>query len=86
METSSELLKLGLFNDITLYYRILQAVSVKTLPVRQKARERAHHPTTAPADFDGPVNPLRTFSLPDVYILLAPSCNTDSNSKVFYYY
>ncbi len=47
MGTSSDLLNFGIYNDIMLNYRILQAASVKTLAICQKVRKRAQHPTTA---------------------------------------
>ena len=47
MGTSSELLKFGIFNDVIIYYRNLQAVLVETLAICQKVRKRAHHPTMA---------------------------------------
>jgi len=45
--TPSELLRIGLYINIILMYRMLQAVSVKTLTVGHIACKRAHRLTAA---------------------------------------
>ena len=47
MGTSSELLRIGIYINIILMYRMLQAVSVKTLTIGHKASKRAHRLTAA---------------------------------------
>ena len=45
MGTQYELPRLGLYINIILMYRILQAVSIKTIAVGHRPRTRAHRPT-----------------------------------------
>jgi len=47
MGTPSELPKFGLYINIMLMYRIVQADSVKTLAVGHRALKEAHRPTAA---------------------------------------